>query len=100
MAAVVLLSGIAAFTLVYFIAKEFENIAVMKGHDGKRYFWWTFWCWFVGMLMVAALPDKKQQEQQQKMISLLSDVKENTLVQKAINEMEPGLSYVDELPEL
>lgn len=43
--------------LIVNIAKEFASIAEKKGHNGKRYFWWTFWLGVVGMLMVIALPD-------------------------------------------
>lgn len=59
----------------YLIAKEFYKIAVMKGHDDKKYLWWTFWLEIVGMLMVIALPDRA----------------ESTSVSK---------SFKDELPEL
>ena len=45
-----------AIFLNYCIAKEFERIAEMKGHAGRRYFWWTFFTGLIGMLMVAALP--------------------------------------------
>ena len=50
----------------YFIAKEFQRIAEMKGHHEKRYFWITFFLWIVGMLLVIALPDLKNRELLQK----------------------------------
>ena len=53
-----LLTVAAVIALVVFVSKEFERIAVMKGHPGRRYFWWTFFTGFIGMLMVAALPDR------------------------------------------
>ena len=39
------------------IAIEFQNIASMKGHDSRRYFWWTFFFLPIGALMVIALPN-------------------------------------------
>ena len=50
----------AGIALQIFVAKEFEKIAEMKGHAGKRYFWWTFFLGLVGMLMVASLPDRRK----------------------------------------
>lgn len=47
-----------AIVLAYFIAKEFERIAAMKGHQEKKYFWWTFLLGAVGVAMVIALPDR------------------------------------------
>ena len=44
----------------YFVASSFRNIAEMKGHDGRVYFWWTFCLAFFGMMMVIALPDRNQ----------------------------------------
>lgn len=40
------------------VASEFRNIAEMKGHEGKPYFWFTFFFGIIGMLMVIALPDR------------------------------------------
>ena len=40
------------------VAKEFQRIAAMKGHEETRYFWWTFLMGPVGMMMVIALPQK------------------------------------------
>jgi len=44
----------------YIIAKEFSDIAEMKGHKGSTYFWFTFVFSLVGMLMVIALPNIKE----------------------------------------
>ncbi|MBR6668805.1 MAG: hypothetical protein IKL25_10660 [Clostridia bacterium] len=48
--------------LAYACANAFYEIARMKGHDDKRYFWWTFSIPLLGALMVTALPDRKQTE--------------------------------------
>ena len=52
----------AWIAVIIFVAKEFEHIADMKGHDGRRYFWWTFFLGPVGMLMVIALPVVNKKE--------------------------------------
>ena len=39
------------------VADKFSEIAEMKGHEGKPYFWFTFFLGFIGMLMVVALPN-------------------------------------------
>ena len=48
--------------LAYACANTFYEIASMKGHDDKQYFWWTFCIPLLGALMVTALPDRKQTE--------------------------------------
>lgn len=58
MVGLIVLGAIAVIVLWYFVAKEFQRIAAMKGHDEARYFWWTFLLGPVGMLMVVALPQK------------------------------------------
>ena len=58
MEALIVLGAILVIVLWYFIGKEFQRIAVMKGHEEARYFWWTFLLGPVGMLMVIALPQK------------------------------------------
>ena len=51
-----LLGIVIALIIDYVIAKKFEEIAEMKGHEGSTYFWFTFIFGLVGMLMVIALP--------------------------------------------
>ena len=49
----------AAFLVAdYFVAKEFYKTAAMKGWDSKKYFWISFLLFFVGYILVAALPDR------------------------------------------
>ena len=55
-----LLGMVIALIIDYVIAKKFEEIAEMKGHEGGTYFWFTFFLGVVGMLMVVALPDVSQ----------------------------------------
>lgn len=49
----------AILVLDWFAAKEMYNIAVMKGHTQKKYFWWCFWMAVFGYAMVIALPDRR-----------------------------------------
>ena len=48
----------AVLAIDWFAAKTMYEIAVMKGHPQKKYFWWCFWLGFVGWAMVIALPDR------------------------------------------
>lgn len=43
----------------WFAAKQFHEIAKMKGHPEKKYFWWCFWFGIAGYPMVIALPNRK-----------------------------------------
>lgn len=52
------------FCVIYFVvnwaaAKQFQEIATMKGHNGEDYFWWCFWLGLCGWAMVMALPDRR-----------------------------------------
>ncbi len=58
-----ILGFIVAFAVSISVAREFVTIAEMKGHDGTKYFWFTFFLGIVGMLMVIALPDKRKTDQ-------------------------------------
>lgn len=40
-------------------AEAMYEIAVMKGHPQKKYFWWCFWMAMFGYPMVIALPDRR-----------------------------------------
>ena len=47
---------VIALIIDYVIAKNFADIAEMKGYEGDTYFWFTFLLGLIGMLMVIALP--------------------------------------------
>ena len=49
----------AVFAIDWFAAKAMYEIAVMKGHPQKKYFWWCFWMAIFGYQMVIALPDRR-----------------------------------------
>lgn len=59
------IGGIVVLTINFFVAKEFERIAELKGHSEKQFFWCTFLLGIVGMLMVVALPDRSNTQPQQ-----------------------------------
>lgn len=46
----------ACLVLSYFVAKEFQNIAIDKGYSESKYFWWSFLLGAAGWAMVIALP--------------------------------------------
>lgn len=49
---------LAVLFIRYFIADEYQTIAMRKGYCARRYFWWCFFLGIVGYLMVVALPDR------------------------------------------
>lgn len=42
----------------WLVAKQFDEIAKMKGYPERKYLWWCFWLGIAGWLMVVALPDR------------------------------------------
>ena len=48
----------AALVLDFFLAREFQRIAISKGWNGKKYFFFAFFLGLIGYLMVVALPDR------------------------------------------
>jgi len=42
------------------VSFKFAEIAEMKGYDRSTYFWWCFLCGLPGLLVVIALPERKQ----------------------------------------
>ncbi len=55
---IVIILGITiALVIQFFIAKQFEKIAIMKGHPNAHAFAWCFWLGIVGYIYVAALPN-------------------------------------------
>ena len=56
--------GVLAWLAISFIiAVEFEEIAAMKGHRSRRYFWLPFLFGVAGYLMVVALPTRPVDEE-------------------------------------
>lgn len=53
-----LLMLVLGIVIAWFAAKEFYEIATMKGYPEKKYFWWCFFVGLVGWPMVIALPDR------------------------------------------
>lgn len=59
----VVIAGLLVLAVIIAIdwlaAKAMYEIAVMKGHPQKKYFWWCFWMAMFGYPMVIALPDRR-----------------------------------------
>lgn len=54
-----IIAGVILVIVVdWYIADLFREIAKMKGHSSKEYFWVCFWFGAVGYLAVIALPDR------------------------------------------
>lgn len=70
-----------------FAGSEFSRIAEMKGHNGKKYFWWCFLTGAIGWAMVIALPERKAED---------SDTVHNDILASESN----ALKTADDLPEL
>ena len=56
----VMLTLIVCLLVSYAAANAFYSIACMKGHEERKYFWWTFLAFPIGALMVIALPDRSK----------------------------------------
>ena len=53
----IIIGIVIALVIGCIIACKFSEIAEMKGHNGREYFWYTFLFGICGMLMVIALPN-------------------------------------------
>lgn len=51
---------LAHISISWILANYFQEVAEMKGHDEKRYFWLPFLFSVVGYLLVIALPDREE----------------------------------------
>ncbi len=54
---------LALFFLYFYLALEFYDVAKMKGFTSKKYFWLPFLT-IPGYLLIIALPDRNQVQQQ------------------------------------
>ncbi len=54
----VILACVVLLVINLCIAYEFYSIAQKKGHHEDKYFWWPFFCGFIGYAMVIALPNR------------------------------------------
>lgn len=69
--------------VAYYAAIQFEKIALIKGYNDRKYFWWCFLALGIGMFMVVALPDRSKSNEN---IPILED-------------KSPKIQ-IDDLPEL
>lgn len=79
MLAFIMILGVG-IVIAYNAAVQFEEIAIMKGYNDKKYFWWCFLALGIGIFMVIALPDRSKFEEN---IPILQDKK----VQRQIDEL-------------
>jgi len=54
----ILLVLIVVIPIWILISMEFAAIAEAKGYADRKYFWYTLLFGIIGMLMIAALPDR------------------------------------------
>ncbi len=65
---------IAYLIIAMIIAKKMEEVAALKGYgDDVHAFAMCFWLGIIGCIYVTALPDKIQQSQNQRIITLLEN---------------------------
>ena len=88
---------VIGIVLAFLIARSFQNIAEMKGHNGGAYFWWTFFLPPVGMMMVIALPDRNMT------VSISEEAMRK--ISESVKTPAPASAYTyapssDELPNL
>ena len=50
---------VVVLVINWFAAKQFHEIAKMKGHPESKYLWWCFWLGMIGWLMEVALPNRE-----------------------------------------
>ena len=51
------------FLLVHIkLASEFHNIAIIKGYDEVKYFWYCFLFGIIGYMLIIALPDSSEEK--------------------------------------
>ena len=55
---IAILIPVILLVINWFVAKQFHEIAKMKGYPERKYLWWCFWLGVVGYLMVVALPNR------------------------------------------
>ena len=54
----VTIAALALVLLNIYISNQFKKTAADKGYEGRQYFWLVFFLPLVGMILVAALPDR------------------------------------------
>ena len=69
---------IAIFVANLVLAYKMSEVAAMKGYGKEIHAWaWCFWLGIIGYIYVLSLPDKVTQSQNQQIIELLKNQKEN-----------------------
>lgn len=68
--------AIIYFAVFIFIASLMSSIAKNKGYEDAKPFWLTLFLGIIGILYVIALPDLKEREQREDILSVLLEIKE------------------------
>lgn len=55
---ILLIGCIIGLCILYYIAKQFFEVAKAKGYNDSKYLWICFWLGLPGWLLVCALPDR------------------------------------------
>ncbi len=83
-----ILVGLLVCVLIsWMIAQEFQEIALMKGYDDKKYFWFSFFFGIVGYLMIMALPMKEFKEKSIPNVAFVDDEKTNYVGSFPVQEL-------------
>lgn len=78
----------------FVIGRMMENVAADKGYGTEAHaFAMCFWLGIIGCIYVAALPDKIQQKQNQKIIELLS-VKDDKVLNSNVGSDNPAPKHL------
>lgn len=55
---IIICAFVLLIVLAVYIANRFSDVAAMKGHTERKYFWICLWLGWIGYLLVIALPDR------------------------------------------
>lgn len=70
---IILIAAVVIIGVDVIVAQMMQDVAALKGYGKEVHaFAMCFWLGIIGYIYVAALPDKIQQEQNQKIIELMS----------------------------
>lgn len=54
----VLVLCILGLCISFFLANQFYEVAIEKGYDDRKYYWFCFLLGLAGWILVCALPDR------------------------------------------
>lgn len=90
----ILLIVVVYLIIGFIIGRMMENAAADKGYGTEAHaFAMCFWLGIIGCIYVAALPDKIQQKQNQKIIELLS-IKDDKVSNTNVESVNPAPKHL------